>query len=317
MNLIAFDLEGPLSPNDHAYELMALHPHGARVFEVISRYDDLLALEGKPDYEPGDTLALIVPFLLHYRITEAHIRELAQKAMLTPGAAEVIAYFQDRGWRVLCITTTYRQYALSLTERLGISPENVAATSLPLEEIQPLFSPVDREAIAELEEGLLNLDPERDDALIKERLDRFYWEKPSRFVAEALSRVKPVGGRRKVEALRSLAPGQPFSKIVFIGDSITDWHLLEAVNRAGGLAIAFNANRYALPHATAGLAAPSILPLQDIVQCWLEDGREGIRRLEHEYSGEGNVHLLGEGQLPLEIHLRYRRLLRSRAAELG
>jgi energy-converting hydrogenase A subunit R len=40
MNLICFDLEGPLAPQDNAYELMKLFPRGGKIFEVISRYDD-------------------------------------------------------------------------------------------------------------------------------------------------------------------------------------------------------------------------------------------------------------------------------------
>jgi len=39
MNLIFFDMEGPLSIQDNAYELMKLFPDGGQVFEVISRYD--------------------------------------------------------------------------------------------------------------------------------------------------------------------------------------------------------------------------------------------------------------------------------------
>jgi predicted HAD superfamily phosphohydrolase len=70
MKLICFDLEGPLSPQDNAYELMKLFPDGGKIFEVISRYDDLLTLENRPDYEPGDTLALIAPFLAYHRIGE-------------------------------------------------------------------------------------------------------------------------------------------------------------------------------------------------------------------------------------------------------
>jgi energy-converting hydrogenase A subunit R len=70
MNLIFFDMEGPLSIQDNAYELMKLFPDGGQVFEVISRYDDLRALEGRDDYDPGDTLALIIPFLIHHGITE-------------------------------------------------------------------------------------------------------------------------------------------------------------------------------------------------------------------------------------------------------
>ena len=44
-NFICFDLEGPLSPQDKAYELMKLFPNGDKIFEVISRYADMLALE--------------------------------------------------------------------------------------------------------------------------------------------------------------------------------------------------------------------------------------------------------------------------------
>ena len=54
--VIVFDLEGPLSPMDLAFELMGLREGGDKVFAVISRYDDLLTLEGKAGYEPGDTL---------------------------------------------------------------------------------------------------------------------------------------------------------------------------------------------------------------------------------------------------------------------
>ena len=39
---------------------MRLFPDGDRIFEVISRYDDLLTIEEREDYEPGDTLALLV-----------------------------------------------------------------------------------------------------------------------------------------------------------------------------------------------------------------------------------------------------------------
>ncbi len=43
--MICFDLEGPLAPQDTAYELMKLFPRGGKIFEVISRYDALLTLE--------------------------------------------------------------------------------------------------------------------------------------------------------------------------------------------------------------------------------------------------------------------------------
>ena len=83
-DLVCFDLEGPLSPQDNAYEVMGLLPNGHKIFEVISRYDDLLALEGREEYEPGDTLALIVPFLVYHGITEQDVKRVSE----TPAAEE-------------------------------------------------------------------------------------------------------------------------------------------------------------------------------------------------------------------------------------
>src|SRR4030042_482631 len=98
-NFICFDLEGPLSPQDNAYELMKLFPNGDKIFEIISRYDDLLTLEEKEDYEPGDTLALIVPFLALHNITEDNITTLAANASFTGGADKLIPLLESSGWK--------------------------------------------------------------------------------------------------------------------------------------------------------------------------------------------------------------------------
>ena len=95
--------------------------------------------------------------------------------------------------------------------------------------------------------------PIADDDRIKQSLDNFFWEKlPATDMGAAIKEVKPVGGRRKVAALNRFAETyqQPLSRWVVVGDSITDFRMLQAVEKAGGLAIAFNANEYALPYAT-------------------------------------------------------------------
>ena len=74
---IFFDLEGPLSPRDNAFDLMR-HAGAGDIFRLTSRYDDLLALEGRAGYEAGDTLALIVPFLIRHGVTEADIEREAK-----------------------------------------------------------------------------------------------------------------------------------------------------------------------------------------------------------------------------------------------
>jgi energy-converting hydrogenase A subunit R len=329
MNLICFDLEGPLAPQDNAYELMKLFPRGGKIFEVISRYDDLLTLEGRPDYEPGDTLALITPFLAYHGVEEEQIAAMGQKAGLTPGATELISKLKSRGWDIFCISTSYEQYASPITQRLGIPGENVACTSFPLTQIRQLLSQDEFALLEQTEHEIVNLKPFADDTRIREYLDYFYWQAlPQTSSGRIIGQVKPVGGRRKVEALENFSTkmGKPLSRWAVVGDSITDFKMLRAVNKAGGLAIAFNANEYALPYSTLGLASVSLYDLWVVLEAWEKGSRHVVERLVKEReksegnSNRGHFHWLAEGKdmtAPLEIHKRIRHLVREEAAKLG
>jgi energy-converting hydrogenase A subunit R len=328
-NFICFDLEGPLSPQDNAYELMKLFPNGDRAFEVISRYDDLLTVEDREDYEPGDTLALIVPFLILHNISEENIAELAAKASLTGGAEKLISWLQSKGWKVFCISTSYEQYAYHITQKLGIYAHNVACTTFPLDKLRADLSREETELVRQAEDDLLSMKPVDDDQRIKQRLDSFFWEKlPATNLGQAIKEVKPVGGRRKVAALKRFADKyeQPLSGWVVIGDSITDFRMLQAVEEEKGLAIAFNANQYALPYATMGLASTNISDLQEVLEAWQKakrDWTERVVKYKEKWGGKGdrdNFHwLAGRENIDdvIEIHKRIRRLVREEASKLG
>jgi energy-converting hydrogenase A subunit R len=329
MNLICFDLEGPLAPQDNAYELMKLFPRGGKIFEIISRYDDLLTLEGRLDYEPGDTLALIAPFLAHHGIKEEQIAAMGHKAGLTPGATELISKLKSQGWYTFCISTSYEQYAYSITQRLGITRQNVACTSFPLEQIRQLLSQDESALLEQTEHEIVNLNPVTDDNEIKECLDHFYRQKlPQTSSGGMIGQVKPVGGRRKAAALESFSTrmGKPLSFWTVVGDSITDFKMLQAVNKAGGLAIAFNANEYVLPYSTLGLASISLYDLWMVLEVWEKGGRHVVEKLVKEKEKAGgksnreHFHwLAGERNIttPLKIHKRIRHLVRREAAKLG
>ena len=329
MNFICFDLEGPLSPQDNAYELMKLIPDGDRIFEVISRYDDLLTLEEREDYEPGDTLALIVPFLILHNISEANIATLAVKASLTGGAAKLVSWLQYSSWKVFCISTTYEQYAIHITQKLGIYAHNVACTPFPLDKFRATLCQEDFKLLQQAEEDMLTMRPVADDKRIKQSLDNFFWEKlPTTNLGMAIRQVKPIGGRRKVAALTKFADkyDQPFSKWVVVGDSITDFRMLQAVEEAGGVAIAFNANEYALPYSTMGLASTFISDLTEVLEAWQKGRRGGVERIvkyKEKWGGKkdrGYFHWLsGRKDLDpvIEVHKRIRRLVREEAGKLG
>jgi len=328
MSLICFDLEGPLATQDNAYELMKLFPEGGRIFEVISRYDDLLTLVARFDYEPGDTLALIAPFLVCHGIKEHDISALARKATLTAGAIDLISRLSAQGWKIFCISTSYEQYAKRVAHRLGIFSQHIASTSFPLDKLSKELSKEDFHFLETVEKDILNRHT-IDDNWIKKRLDLFYWkELPKTNLGRLVQQVQPVGGQRKVEALRHFADAQkqPFPNWVVVGDSITDFKMLQAVDQAGGLAIAFNANEYALPYATIGLASTHLDDLRPVLEAWEKGKRAAVEKLvrEKEKAGgsgdRGYFHWLAGIKsiaAPLKVHKRIRRVVREEAAKLG
>jgi len=113
---------------------------------------------------------------------------------------------------------------------------------------------------------------------------------------------------------------------VVVGDSITDFRMLQAVESAGGIAIAFNANEYALPYATMSLASTFVSDLTDVLTAWQKGQRKEAERLvkERERIGgkedRGYFHWLS-GRKDIDevigIHKRIRRLDREEAGKLG
>ncbi len=328
-NFICFDLEGPLSSQDNAYELMKLFPNGDKIFEVISRYDDLLTLEERQDYEPGDTLALIMPFLMLHNISEGDITTLAAKASLTGGAAELISWLQRKIWKVFCISTSYDPYAIHITQKLDIYAHNVACTSFPPSKLRQTLDKEDLKLLQQVEEDILTMHPVTDDERIKQYLDNFFWQKlPTTELGSTINQVKPVGGRRKVAALNRFADkyDQPLSNWVVVGDSITDFRMLQAVEEKGGLAIAFNANEHALPYSTMSLASTSLSDLEEVLEVWQTGQRSKVEKIvkeKEQIGGEGDrgyFHWLsGRKDIDevIKVHKRIRRLVREEAGKLG
>lgn len=329
-----FDLEGPLSPQDNALEVVSLLERGREAFAVISRYDDLRALEGVEGYEPGDTLKLILPFLLLHGIRGEDVRAVSKNAALTAGAGELVAALLSDGWRLHVISTSYEQHALRISGELGIAGENVACTRLNLEELAERITGCDLGFVRETWEFLQRASEKRSleeiaDGALDERigptLDEFYWETiPCTELGPVFDDVQVLGGRRKVGALERFCheAGTYLSEVAVVGDSITDAQMLRVVEAAGGLAVVFNGNRYALPYGTVGVASASLMNVLPVLHTWLDGGREPLRRAVlssalQPQEGEAAYHwLVGSSDIDevAEVHGAARKRARGLAA---
>jgi energy-converting hydrogenase A subunit R len=336
MRLIFFDLEGPLSPQDNAYEVMGLIPDGHRLFEVISRYDDLLTLEGREEYEPGDTLRLIVPFLVRHGITAGDVKRVSEAAGLVPGAAELMARLRSEGWEIHVVSTSYEQHATNIGAKLGLPAAAIHCTRIAFDRLRARLTPDHLNQVATMEGRILrdlysdDLADGSQDALIRKHLDPFYW---GAGLAEVLfapgSDVTVIGGRRKAWAMEAVAQakGSSLRDAVFVGDSITDFQGARLLESLGGLAVAFNGSAFILPHVTVAVAAMRLDAIRPILEAWTAGGRIRVKRLvggaPRPGTDEGpHVHwMVGgeEAQLKevISLHQAFRRRMREAAGKLG
>lgn len=326
--LVCFDLEGPLSPQDNAYELTGLVKNGYKIFEVISRYDDLLTLEGRANYEPGDTLALIAPLLVYHKISEQDIKKISGRAHVINGARELISKLKARGCACYIISTSYEQHAHNIGTTIGMPKENIACTKFSLDGYIKEFENEDFSLIENLENDILAMYPltSEKDAQIKERLDEFFFrELPKVKLGKILKNTVVIGGERKVSALRKIAEKEKkgLNELAVVGDSITDFKMLKTVHESGGLAIVFNGNEYAIPYGTVAVASHSLLDLLPVFEYWEDGGRakainfvKGLEKTDK----PPHYHYLGDKKdfrSIIEIHKNIRKLVRGEAGKLG
>ena len=275
---ICFDLEGPLSPQDNAYEVTKLMgEEGASIFEVISRYDDIISLEGRDGYEPGDTLALIVPFFLAQGITEDDIRAVSARAKVIAGAKYLFEKLQAEEWDIYIISTSYEQHAYNISRQLGVPEDHIMCTKLDLATMKHKLPESAFRLLKDAKEDIIELyaDIDSDDTdRIVNRLDEFFFRQLPDLGFDVFS-TRVIGGERKAEAIRAIAheKGIALRDIIAVGDSITDYKMLNEVATHDGVSVVFNGNDYAVPYAKMGLASVDIRYLYLVCDAFVRGGK--------------------------------------------
>lgn len=304
------DCEGPLVLNDNAYELCRdfLGPEGGRFFTQVSRYDDYLAdLARRPGYQAGDTLKLILPFLKMAGLTNARMAEYSRGHLtLVPQAAETCHFLHSLKFPLFMISASYCPFATAAAERLGFAPERFYCTAVDLDrydlseeearELQRLFADITAAPDLELPpeaKAPEDLSPETQEVI--RLLDRIFWDSLPRLgIGRIYEEVNTMGGPEKVRALEDSLreTGLAWSQLLFVGDSITDVPALDQVRARGGLAVAFNGNRYAVAAAEVAVVADTAWPLALLAAVWREWGKEGVVELARSTGPGGSRYLV-------------------------
>jgi len=280
MRIFITDCEGPITKNDNAFELCSSFiPGGDLLFRTLSRYDDYLALEGKMrDYEAGFTLRLVMPFLLAYGLdAQKMFRFSFERLTLMPRAIEAIRAI--RGLMPLfIISTSYQPYLKALAGLVGLPSDCIVCTRISVENIRLDENMLKR--LREIAKWIISLGEveEFDFETINRLNEVFFKEFLKKPLDQIMKSVHPIGSRGKKVALREIAKrtGSTLEEVIYVGDSITDCEALREVRLSGGLAIAFNPNRYALQEAEVVCLSEDTSPLVVFGYLFFKGGKEEV-----------------------------------------
>ncbi|UCC93189.1 MAG: hypothetical protein JSW25_00480 [Thermoplasmata archaeon] len=286
------DLEGPVTKNDNAAEMCAaVVPYGDELFRRISLYDDYLAeVINMPGYRAGDTLRLILPFMMANGLTQERMASFSSRGILiVPGADHALSSIVQRGPAYI-ISTSYCQYVHAVCNAIGFPREQTFCTrvnlddfAIPDDEVPQVKSlatrvlardPIDIPALASGPEDLT----EGDQATVVD-LDEVFWDLlPELSVYSIVEEVSPVGGPEKATSIRKAArhEGVPIDRVIYVGDSITDVEAFRTVRDEGGMAVSFNGNRWAVEEADLALVCPRAEPILPLASAFMEGGRAAV-----------------------------------------
>ena len=313
------DWEGPWILTDIAYELAVEILGNPEFFERLSQYDDYLAYaERKPGYQAGDTLKLLAPFLVAGGITSEKIREISvQTARFVGDSGESMSLLQ-KALRPVVISTSYSEYLRITAEMMGIkgdlhgtsfNPERYAVgdswKKWLLEKVDVIAS------LGEIDIG----DPDQESVRY---LNNLFWKEiPETPFRNVMEDVEVVGSRRKREIVESYGE----SRVVAVGDSISDIEMFDYAREVDGMALSFNGNEYALKHANIAVISDSAMAEAVVVLNFIQGGFDAVK----EIAEVGHDLLDGvKYQIHFEIDddvirksIRMRKKLRGKAGELG
>lgn len=272
-----------------------------RFFRNLSEFDDYLFYVAKREgYEAGYTLKLLVPFISASGIKEGVIDSLINSARFVPdakrAAEEILRFFEP-----VVISTAYSKFVSATAQRIGFRIVHGSEVDFSLE----LDETLKREVLSSID--LIA-------SLRGEELFKFLENLMSRIWSRLLN-LKVIGAKEKAEILERYEPENPIA----IGDSITDCKMFEKAKELGGVAIAFNGNKYALEKADVAIVSQSAMSTAMVVKTLLNGGMNLKLLKSQKYPRGTKVYIMSDSDFEevLENSMRMRVRLRSSAGSLG
>ena len=123
-----------------------------------------------------------------------------------------------------------------------------------------------------------------------------------------MQEFKPVGGVRKFEAVVQALEkeGLELDRSATIGDSITDWNMLKKTREAGGLALSFNGNEYAVSNCNVAVMSENCMVTALLADVFERGGLEAVEALISDWGWSGIKAVNRQGAVDESIYYAFR-----------
>lgn len=279
------DCEGPLTLNDNAYELADYFiPDGGELFKTLSLYDDYLVdIVEKEGYKAGNTLKLILPFLLNAGVTNDDMVEFSRNNISVLKDSKELLNHIKKMMNHYIVSTSYGQYIEALSDYMDFPFENTFYTSV---DVDVDMSNEEKVSIEKFKNQILENPKDYD------LFDKIFFEEiPKMSFYDSIKDVEVVGGEGKKKAIEKIISDKNIDKnqIFYIGDSITDVEPLKFAKNNNGISVSFNGNRYSINAAEIAIISESAIPSLLIADIYNENDKEEVLKFIEEYNSSNNI----------------------------
>ena len=280
------DCEGPLTLNDNAFEICAhFLENGDELFKILSLYDDYLVdVVKKENYKAGNTLKLILPFLVSQNVKNRDLIDFSRKNIYPVKDSKFLLKYLQKSMNTYIISTSYGQYIEALSNYMDFPFENTYYTNVNIDDL----SVNDEESLKINEFKKQILKNPKDYELFDEI---FFKEIPKMNIYEKIKKINVIGGLGKKLAIDDIIKKHEINinQILYIGDSITDVEPLLFAKNNNGISISFNGNEYSLKAAEFAIISPSAIITSVIANIYSQHNKIKVHDFIKDYNESTNL----------------------------
>jgi predicted HAD superfamily phosphohydrolase len=294
--------KGFLQYNDSSRDLCGRFvDHGEKLYDLISRYDDLVAYAlNRSDGRSGSTARFAVPFLKAYGVTDFTAMECCRDSMKLMTESKRVMKHLTETLPTFITTSSYEHNVINLCDAIGFPRVMVDCGDVGFDE--QMMNRQEARAIREMASKITSLRmPSQEHTLgvpykfkqeevdLVTTLDGIFNDKlkdtPG---ARVMRQYRTVGANEKAYFLIDLRKrtGIDFDGTAYVGGDITDIHALDTVRDRGGLALSFNGCDLSVRRSNIAVMSRDCTVAAVLVQEFYNEGIEAVFDLVENWNRE-------------------------------